>query len=124
MLISHLVKFLHRMFENSGNEKLVNQLGNFYDVFWSENVWCVKFMAPYDGDGDDGLKKPENDGLGRGKDDGDQPGPHHHQSEREIGPEPELREGYLHWFVQPSRMLSIQQTNKSSEVSFSILSRR
>ena len=99
------------MFENSGNGKLVNQLGNFYDVFWSENVWCVKFMAPYDGDGDDGLKKPENDGLGRGKDDGDQPGPHHHQSEREIEQEPELRdETCTGLFNPPENCLFNRQT--------------
>ena len=38
---SHLVKFLHRMFENSENEKLVNQLENIYEwwfgvkMFWT-----------------------------------------------------------------------------------------
>ena len=36
------------MFENSENEKLVNQLKNFYEC-WSENVckadWFVKFLV-------------------------------------------------------------------------------
>ena len=43
MLISHLVKFLHRMFENSENEKLVNKLRNFYNAIWS--VTFVKILT-------------------------------------------------------------------------------
>ena len=51
------------------------------------------------------LIPPEDDGLRRGKDDGDHPGCRHHQSEREVQLQVNLRTGLFNppWNVMLSK---------------------